>query len=60
MIPPVVASDRGTAQTACVVMHKRGSRTTPWYTDCEKNVLESSVIEGENPVFEAKCGLVVS
>ena len=52
MIPSVVASERGRAQTACVVMHMRGSRTTPWYTDHEENVLESSIIEGENPVSE--------
>ena len=60
MIPPVVASDRGGAQTVVVAMQWRGCRTTLWYTDCEKKVLESSIIEGDNPVFEAKCGLVVS
>ena len=60
MIPPVVASERGRAQTSCVAMHKGGSRTTLWYIDREKNVLESSIIEGDNPVFESKCGLVVS
>ena len=54
MIPPVVASDRGRAQTACVAMHIRGSRTTLWYSNCEENVLESSIIEGENPVTEAR------
>ena len=53
MIPQVVASERGPAQTVCVAMHMRGSRTTPWYAECEKNVLESSVIEGDNPVIEA-------
>ena len=53
MIPPVVASERGRAQTACVAMHKRGSRTTLWYTDREKNDLESSIKEGDNPVIEA-------
>ena len=60
MIPPVVASDRGRAQTACVAMHIRGSRTTPWYTDHEKNLLESSTIAGDSPVIEAKQDLVVS
>ena len=60
MIPPVVASDRGLAQTAVVAMHLRGSRTVIWYTDCEKKVLESSITEGDNPVFEARCGLAVS
>ena len=53
MIPPVVASDRGRAQTVCVATHMRGSRTTLWYAKCEKKVLESSVIEGDNPVIEA-------
>ena len=60
MIPPVVASERGRAQTVYVAMHKRGSRTTAWYTDSEQNVLESSTVEGESPVCEAECGLVVS
>ena len=52
MIPPVVASERGRAQTSCVAMHKWGSRTTPWHADREKNDLESSIIEGDNPVIE--------
>ena len=60
MIPPVVASDRGGAQTAVVAMHLRGSRTAVWYTDCEKKVLESSITEGDNPVSEARGVLVVS
>ena len=60
MIPPVVASERGRAQTSCVAMHRGGSRTTPWYIDREKNDLESSIIEGDNPVIEARCGLAVS
>ena len=60
MIPPVVASDRGRAQTWVVAMHPRGCRTAPWYAECEKKVLESSVVEGDNPVIEARCGLAVS
>ena len=60
MIPPVVASERGRAQTACVVTHMRGSRTTPWYTDRERNVLESPTVEDESSVLEARGGLVVS
>ena len=60
MIPLVVASDRGRAQTACVAMHIRGSRTTPWYTDHEKNLLESRSTEGDRPVIEVRCDLVVS
>ena len=54
MIPPVVASDRGRAQTAVVVMHQRGCRSTTWYSKCEANVLESSITEGDNPVSEAR------
>ena len=60
MIPLVVASERGLAQTVCVAMHVRGSRTMTWYTYCEENVLESSVGEGESPVSEARSGLVAS
>ena len=60
MIPPVVASDRGRAQTGFVAMQNRGSRTTPWYAFSEENVLESPDIEGEIPVSEVRCGLVVS
>ena len=60
MIPPVVASERGRAQTAVVAMQHRGSRTTLWYTDSEKKFLESDITEGDNPVIEAECGLVVS
>ncbi len=60
MIPPVVASDRGRAQTCVVATHRRGSRTTSWYTDGEQKVLESSIIEGDNPVCESEGGLVVS
>ena len=54
MIPPVVASDRGRAQTVVVAMQGRGCRTTMWYSDAEWNDLESSIREGENPVHERK------
>ena len=60
MIPPVVASDRGIAQTGVVAMHRRGSRTAPWYLNREENVLESPTIAGDGPVTEAKQGLVAS
>ncbi len=60
MIPPVVASERGRAQTGAVAMQGRGSRTTPWYAICEENDLESSTVEDESSVSEASCGLVVS
>ena len=60
MIPPVVASDRGGAQTLVVATHPRGSRTARWYLNVEWKVLESSVIEGDNPVSEVRGSLVVS
>ena len=60
MIPLVVASERGRAQTTCVAMHTWGSRTTLWHADGEENCLESQSIEGERPVSEARCSLVVS
>ena len=53
MIPLVVASERGRAQTGVVAMHHRGSRTTLWHSNCEEKVLESSIVEGDNPVTEA-------
>ena len=60
MIPLVVASERGRAQTHGVAMHHGGSRTTLWHADGEENCLESQSIEGERPVSEARCSLVVS
>ena len=60
MIPPVVASDRGRAQTVCVATHMRGCRTVLWHAKCEENDLESSTAAGESPVSEARCGLAVS
>ena len=53
MIPLVVASERGIAQTCFVATLSRGCRTAVSYLDCEKNVLERTIIEGDNPVFEA-------
>ena len=54
MIPPVVASDRGRAQTGVVpLVHHRGCRTTSVHAVCERNVLEISTIEGDSPVREA-------
>ncbi len=52
-IPLVVASERGIAQTCFVATLSRGCRTTLSYLDCEKNVLERTITEGDNPVFEA-------
>ena len=53
MIPLVVASERGRAQTCDVAMRDRGSRATISYFESEENVLESLIIEGDNPVSEA-------
>ena len=60
MIPPVVASDRGTAQTADVVRRQRGCRTAGLYLNGEWKYLESYITEGDNPVHEAKSGIAVS
>ena len=53
MIPPVVASERGRAQTAGVATRRRCCRTESWYSDGEPNGLESPSTEGESPVGEA-------
>ena len=60
MIPLVVASERGPAQTIVVAMQRWGSRTTAWYLSREQKLLERSSVEGERPVCEATRGLVVS
>ena len=60
MIPPVVASDRGRAQTCRVATHGRGSRTAPWYLDRETDALESAAAAGDSPIVEARRGLAVS
>lgn len=53
MIPPVVASDRGRAQTGVVATQCRCCRTASLYLDGERNVLERTATEGESPVCEA-------
>ena len=60
MIPLVVASERGRAQTVTVAMLQRCCRTTSLYFAGEEKVLESSILEGDNPVSEAKEDIVVS
>ena len=60
MIPLVVASEVGRAQTSPVAMQAGGCRTTFQYTLSEQNVLESPTIDGDSPVCEALCVLVVS
>ena len=53
MISLVVASEQEIAQTCGVAMRRGGCRTTLSYSDCEENILESIIIEGDNPVSEA-------
>ena len=60
MIPQVVASERGRAQTIVVATQRWGSRTTVWHDVSEKNDLEKSTKDGDSPVFEANRSLVVS
>ena len=60
MIPPVVASDRGIAQTVVVVTQCRGCRTARLYFSCEKNVLERTAIAGDSPLSEAQWDIAVS
>ena len=60
MIPPVVASDRGTAQTADVARRRRGCRTATLYCNGEWKYLESYITEGDNPVHEAGVSIAVS
>ena len=60
MIPLVVASERGRAQTSVVSTHRWGCRTALSYGNCEQNFLERRIIEGDNPVSEASVGVAVS
>ena len=60
MIPLVVASEVGKAQTGVVFLQCRGSRTALLYLFVEKNSLEREIIEGDNPVFEACEDIAVS
>ena len=60
MIPPVVASERGTAQTSGVARRGWGCRTATLYANREQNTLENVTIDGDSPVCEAKCGIAVS
>ena len=60
MIPPVVASDRGRAQTDLVATPGRGSRTALLHVDRERNTVETVTVEGESPVCEARDGIAES
>ena len=60
MIPQVVASERGAAQTDCVARRDRGSRTALLYIEGEWKHLESCAADGESPVHEVGYGIAVS
>ena len=60
MIPPVVASERGRAQTETVARPPRGSRTALLYVGRERKTLENVTIDGDSPVREARDGIAVS
>ena len=45
MIPPVVASERGTAQTSGVARRGWGCRTATLYANREQNTLENVTID---------------
>ena len=53
MIPPVVASDRGRAQTGSVATRRRGCWTARLHVRGEQKHLERCIPEGDNPVCEA-------
>ena len=57
MIPLVVASERGRAQTNVVATQRWGCRTALSYGNCERKHLERCIIEGDNPV-QVRCKLV--
>ena len=60
MIPLVVASERGRAQTGCVATRRRGCRTATLHDGSERNTLEKVAIEGDSPLREALFGIAVS
>ena len=53
MIPPVVASEPGTAQTVDVARRQRGRRTAALQEDGERKRLERRAAEGDSPLREA-------
>ena len=60
MIPLVVASERGTAQTVDVARRQRGCRTATLYRNDDQKYLESYITEGDNPVWKVKPSIAVS
>jgi hypothetical protein len=56
MIPQVVASERGEAQTVIFIL--RGCRTNISDTHHRRIVVENAAAEGESPVFKTMCKVV--
>ena len=60
MIPPVVASERGRAQTCHVATHGRGCRTAMSDGERQRKCLERHIMESENAVREARTAVADS
>ena len=60
MIPLVVASERGLAQTYVVYLLHRGCRSTLLYKSIERHILERITIQGDSPVLEVRFSIVLS
>ena len=60
MIPLVVASERGGAQTRRVATHAGGCRTAVLHGNGEGKRLESRAAGGDSPVPEARAGIAAS
>ncbi len=60
MIPPVVASERGAAQTRGVATRCGGCRTAGAHPGGERKILERIPVQGDRPVLEARGSVAVS
>ena len=60
MIPPVVASERGTAQTSGVARRGWGCRSARWDANREQSTLGKVAIDGDGRVGEAKGSIAVA
>ena len=59
VIPPVVASERGRAQTRAVARPDGGCRDATSYGNCERNRPDSRAIAGDSPLREAESGVAL-
>ena len=60
MIPLVVASERGGAQTRGVATRRGGCRTAALHREGERDALESAAVEGDSPLREPQPGIAAS